>query len=59
MSDKDKSTPQYFAMVAEYYYNNDEFDSALQYIEKYEAKEPKSPLASQMRALVFEKQNKE
>ena len=46
-------------MVAEYYYNNDEFDSALQYIEKYEAKEPKSPLASQMRALVFEKQNKE
>lgn len=59
LSDKDKSTPQYFAMVAEYYYNNDEFDSALQYIEKYEAKEPKSPLASQMRALVFEKQNKE
>ncbi len=59
LSDKDKSTSQYCAMIAEYYYNSDDFEQALQYIDKFEAKEPKSPLAPQMRALVYEKQNKD
>lgn len=59
LSDKEKTMPRYFAMLAEYHYNKDELDSALQYIDKFEAKEPQSPLSAQMRALVYEKLNKE
>jgi tetratricopeptide (TPR) repeat protein len=57
LSVKEKSKPEYFALMAEYYYNTDNDDMALEHIEKYQALDDKSPLAYQMKALVYEKQN--
>lgn len=55
---KVKNTPKYLALMAEYYYNSNNDDKALEYIDKYEALDAQGPLAPQMRALVYEKQNK-
>lgn len=59
LTDKEKQNAQYAALMAEYYYNKNDDNNTLQYIDIYEKFDPDSPLASQMRALVYEKQNKE
>lgn len=57
LTDKDKQDISYPALMAEYYYNNGEDENTLKYIEMFEKLNPDSPLPSQMRALVYEKQN--
>lgn len=59
LSEKDKKDSQYAALMAEYYYNLDDNENTLKYIDIFEKANPDSPLPSQMRALVFEKQNKD
>ena len=55
-SDADKKTPKYHVLMAEYYYNKDEFQNSLDCIEKLEKMDGNNPLVFQMRALVYEKQ---
>ena len=57
LSNKDKQDISYPALMAEYYYNVDDNDNALIWIDSLEKRNPDSPLPSQMRALVFEKTN--
>lgn len=57
LSDKEKNTPKFIALMAEYYYNKNDDEKTLECINKYETLDAESPLASQMRALVYEKQN--
>ena len=54
LSDKEKALPQYSALMAEYYYNKGDLENTLKYIDTYEKLDSDSPLASQMRALVYE-----
>ncbi len=44
-------------MMAEYYYNTNNDEKAIEFIEKYESQDPNSPLAYQMKALVYENKN--
>ena len=55
LTNKDKQDISYKALMAEYYYNTDDSDNALSWIDALEKQNPDSPLASQMRALVYEK----
>ena len=55
LSQKEKESPQYAALLAEYYYNYGDDDNTLKYIEIFEKAVPESPLPYQMRALVYEK----
>lgn len=55
---KEKEEISYSALMAEYYYNLSDDINTLKWIETYEKQDPNSPLASQMRALIYEKQNK-
>lgn len=59
LSVQEKNDSKYSALMAEYYYNICDDDNTLQYITIYEKTNPDSPLSSQMRALVYEKQNKD
>ncbi len=54
---EDKNSPNYFALLAEYYYNEKEFDKCLENVLEFKKLEPQSPLAYQMTALVYEEQN--
>lgn len=54
LSDIEKKQPQYYALMAEYYYNIGENEKTLEYIDNFEQKNQDSPLPSQMRALVYE-----
>lgn len=56
---KDKQDISYSALMAEYYYNISDDVNTLVWIEAFEKQNPDSPLPSQMRALVYEKQNNE
>ena len=55
-SEADKKTPKYLSLMAEYYYNRDEFEDALSCISELEKLDSNNPLVFQMRALVYEKQ---
>lgn len=57
LTNKDKQDISYKALMAEYYYNIDDSENALSWIDALENQNPDSPLASQMRALVYEKDN--
>lgn len=59
LSDKDKKDISYPALMAEYYFNKGEDENTLKWIEAFEKINPDSPLPSQMRALVYEKQDKD
>lgn len=59
LTDKETNDSKYSALMAEYYYNICDNEKTLQFISVYEKANPDSPLSSQMRALVYEKQNKE
>lgn len=48
---------QYHSLRAQYYYMINEFDKALASVEEFSKMEQNSPLAYQMRALIFEEQN--
>ena len=54
-----KNNPEYYALRAEYYYTQGEYDNALEYVEKYNELNRNSALAYQMRALIFEGKNDE
>ncbi len=53
---KEKNTPKYLALMAEYYYNTDDNQLALEFVDKYEKVDAQSPLVPQMKALIYEKQ---
>ena len=55
-SEADKKTPKYLSLMAEYYYNRDEFEDSLSCISELEKLDSNNPLVFQMRALVYEKQ---
>ena len=59
LSEKQKKEPQYAALMAEYYYNLNDNEKTLSYIDIYEKANPDSPLSSQMRALVYEQKGDE
>ncbi len=59
LSEKDKQDISYSALMAEYYYNIDDNENALKWIDSFEKMNPDNPLPYQMRALVYEKQNDE
>ena len=54
-----KNNPEYYALRAEYYYTQGEYDKALEYVEKYNELNRNSALVYQMRALIFEGKNDE
>ena len=54
-----KNNPEYYALRAEYYYTQGEYDNALEYVEKYNELNRNSALVYQMRALIFEGKNDE
>lgn len=49
---KDKKDSQYLALMAEYYYNNNDFENCEEMVKAYKKNEPQSPLSYQMLALV-------
>ena len=57
LTNQDKQDISYKALMAEYYYNIDDSKNALSWIDALEKQNPDSPLPSQMRALVYEKNN--
>lgn len=57
LSDKDKQDISYSALMAEYYYNIDDNENAVKWIDTFEKMNPDNPLPYQMLALVYEKQN--
>lgn len=59
LSSKEKQDISYPALMAEYYYNIQDDENTIKWIEAFEKQNPDSPLPSQMRALVYEKQNKD
>ncbi len=55
LDDKSKKTSQYYALLAQYYFQKDMFDEALETVNEYEKLNYNSPLVYQMRALIYEK----
>ncbi len=47
---------QYFLLLAQYYFNTKNFEKSLEGVNEFNKLEPDSPLAHQMRALIFEQQ---
>lgn len=58
-SSEEKKTPKYISLMAEYCYNTNDFDNAFKYISELEKADNNNPLPFQMKALVYEKQNKD
>ncbi len=54
-----KKNPKFYSLMAQYYYNLNEFDNALESIEEFAKFDKNSPLTFQMRALIYEEQNQE
>ena len=50
---------QYHSLKAQYYYMSGQYEEALNEVEEFNKAEPNSPLTYQMRALIFEEQNKD
>lgn len=48
---------QYYSLLAQYYYNNKEFDKGLEAVSEYDKLEQNSALTYQMRALIYEEKN--
>lgn len=51
-----KKNSKYLALIAQYYFETGDFNTALEKVEAYSKFEPNSPLIYQMRALIYEKQ---
>lgn len=52
-----KNEKTYHSLLAQYYFQKDEFENAFKEIDEYAKLEPNSPLIYQMRALIYEKQD--
>lgn len=57
--DKYKKDSKYAALIAQYYYETGDLDTALERVEEFSKIEPNSPLIYQMRALIYEKKGDE
>ena len=57
--DKYKKDSKYAALIAQYYYETDDLDTALERVDEFAKIEPNSPLIYQMRALIYEKKGDE
>ena len=54
---EDKTSVNYFALMAEYYFNMKDWEKSREYINKFRELEPQNPLAYQMLALVHDENN--
>lgn len=54
-----KKTAQYHSLLAQYYFNEKQFDKSLESVVEFDKLEPSSPLAYQMRALIFEEKGED
>lgn len=54
---QDKNNANYYALFAEYYFNNKDFEKCSEYINKFDELAPQNPLTYQMRALVCDEKN--
>lgn len=57
--DKYKKDSKYAALIAQYYYETGDLDTALERVDEFAGIEPNSPLIYQMRALIYEKKGDE
>ena len=57
--DKYKKDSRYAALIAQYYYETGDLDTALERVDEFANIEPNSPLIYQMRALIYEKKGDE
>lgn len=55
LPEQEKKNPQYYALLAQYYYQKELLDDALETVNEYEKLSYNSPLIFQMRALIYEK----
>lgn len=55
LTDNDKKNPLYYSLLAQYYYQKEMLDEALETVNEYEKLCFNSPLVFQMRALIYEK----
>ena len=53
----DEKNANYLALMAEYYFNNKEWDKSCEYIDKFNSLSPQNPLVYQMRALICDEKN--
>jgi len=57
--DKYKKNSQYASLIAQYYYETGDLDTALERVDEFAKLEPNSLLIYQMRALIYEKKGEE
>lgn len=57
--DKYKKDSKYAALIAQYYYETGDLETALERVDEFAKIEPNSPLIYQMRALIYEKKGDE
>ena len=57
--DKYKKDSKYAALIAQYYYETGDLDTALERVDEFSKIDPNSPLIYQMRALIYEKKGDE
>lgn len=57
--DKYKKDSKYAALIAQYYFETGDFETALERVNEFANIEPNSPLIYQMRALIYEKKGDE
>ena len=57
LEDKHKNNPEFYALKAQYYYIQEEYDKALECVEKYNELNRNSALVYQTRALIYENKN--
>ncbi len=55
VSEEEKKLPQYYSLLAQYYFQKEMYDDALETVNEYEKTNYNSPLVFQMRALIHEK----
>ena len=54
---EDKTSANYYALLAEYFFNTKNFEKCIENITEYKKLEPQSPLVYQMLALVYEEKD--
>jgi len=52
-----KKNPKYYSLLAQYYYQKNEFEKALAAVDEFEKFAKNSPLIYQMRAMIFDEQH--
>lgn len=59
LSKKDSNNAKFLSLMAEYYFSNNKFDEALEYVDKFDKVQQNSPITYQMKALIFENKKDE